>query len=58
MGAYRDMLHCFQMRPDFCACLQRIKTFFGIPFDGRLAMEEDDIQMELRNVIKGSGDYR
>ena len=32
------------MRPDFCACLQRIKTFFGIPFDGRLAMEEDDIQ--------------
>lgn len=24
--------------------LQRIKTFFGIPFDGRLAMDEADIQ--------------
>ena len=31
--------------------LQRIKTFFGIPFDGRLAMDEADIQRR-REIAK------
>lgn len=34
---------------------KRIKTFFGIPFDGRLAMSEDDIQHRkeiARNDLK------
>jgi hypothetical protein len=36
---------------DCYECLQRIKTFFGIPFDGRLAMDEADIQRR-REIAK------